>query len=77
MFVNTVRIESGSSFRGHLVMALKLLETPPEVGGIVIECGTWKGASTANLSLVCKLVGRRLKIYDSFQGISAPLGSIH
>ncbi len=58
-------------------MALKLLETPPEVGGIVIECGTWKGASTSNLSLVCKIVGRRLKIYDSFQGLSAPLGSVH
>ena len=73
MFVNTVRIESGPSFRGHLVKALKLLGTPPEVGGIVIECGTWKGASTSNLSLVCKLVGRRLKIYDSFQGLPAPL----
>ncbi|MEE8239130.1 MAG: TylF/MycF/NovP-related O-methyltransferase [Nitrososphaerales archaeon] len=73
MFVNTVRVESGSSFRGHLVMALKLLETTPDVRGIVIECGTWKGASAANLSLVCKLVGRQLKIFDSFQGLPAPL----
>jgi len=73
MFVNTIRIESGSSFRGHLVMALKLLETPPSVQGIVVECGTWKGSSAANLSLICKLVGRQLKIFDSFQGLPAPL----
>jgi len=69
MFVNTLRIESGSSYKGHLAMALKLLELPPTIVGDVIECGTWKGASAANLSLVCKIVSRRLLIYDSFQGL--------
>jgi O-methyltransferase len=38
----------------------------------VVECGTWKGASAANLSLVCRIVGRQLHIYDSFQGLPAP-----
>jgi len=51
------------------VMALKLLETPPEVVGDVVECGTWKGGSAANLSLVCRIAGRRLKVFDSFQGL--------
>ena len=72
-FVNTILIESGSSYRGHLVMALKLLEAPPGVRGVIVECGAWKGASAANLSLICKLVGRRLKIFDSFKGLPAPL----
>jgi len=50
-------------------MELKILETPPEMPGDIIECGTWKGGSAANLSLVCKIVGRQLKIYDSFEGL--------
>lgn len=69
MFLNNIRIPSGSSFAGHLAMALKILETPPDVKGDILECGTWKGASAANLSLVCKLVGRRLLVFDSFEGL--------
>jgi O-methyltransferase len=71
MFLNTLFVRTGTSFKAHLVMALKLLETAPEVEGCVVECGTWKGGSAANLSLVCRIVGRKLKIYDSFQGLPA------
>jgi len=69
MFRNTLRIRTGTSYKTHLVMALKLLETPPEVTGDVVECGTWKGGSATNLSLVCRIVGRRLQVFDSFQGL--------
>ena len=69
MFRNAHRIPTATSFKTHLVMALKLLETPPEVPGCVLECGTWKGGSAANLSLVCKITGRNLLIYDSFEGL--------
>jgi len=69
MFLNTKRIPVGTSYKSHLAMALKILETPPEVLGNVIECGTWKGGCAANLSLVCKIVGRKLRIYDSFEGL--------
>jgi O-methyltransferase len=72
MFRNSVRIRTGTSYKTHLAMALKILETPPEVAGDVIECGTWKGGSAANLSLVCRMVGRRLRIFDSFEGL--PVG---
>lgn len=68
-FLNTIRIQTGTSYKTHLAMALKLLETPPEIVGDVVECGTWKGGSAANLSLVCRIVGRKLKIYDSFEGL--------
>jgi hypothetical protein len=53
-------------------MAAKLLEVPPEVDGVVVECGSWLGGSTANLSLACDAVGRRLIVYDSFEGLPAP-----
>lgn len=69
MFMNTRRIRTGTSYKTHLAMALKLLETPPDVPGDVVECGTWKGGSATNLSLVCRIVGRNLRIYDSFEGL--------
>lgn len=73
MFRNTVMIRTGTSYKSHLAMALKILETPPDVRGDIVECGTWKGGSAANLSLVCAVVGRKLRIYDSFEGL--PPGS--
>lgn len=69
MFFNTLRLRTGSSYKSHLAMALKILETPPDIPGDVVECGTWKGGSAANLSLVCKITGRTLKIFDSFEGL--------
>jgi hypothetical protein len=50
-------------------MAMKLLEMSPDLPGDVLECGTWKGGSAANLSLVCRIVGRKLIICDSFTGL--------
>ena len=69
MLHNKLRIATATSFKAHLAMALKVLETPPEEEGCVVECGTWKGGSAANLSLVCEIVGRRLLIFDSFEGL--------
>lgn len=69
MFLNNRRIPTGTSYKVHLAMALKILETPPEILGDIAECGTWKGGCAANLSLVCKIVGRQLYIFDSFQGL--------
>jgi len=66
------KIQSGTSFRVHLVMLLKLLEISPEIKGDVIECGTWKGATACSLSLMCKLTGRKLIICDSFEGLPEP-----
>lgn len=71
MFLNKLRIPTGTSYKGHLAMALKIFETPPDVEGCVVECGTWQGGSAANLSLVCKIAGRKLRIFDSFEGLPA------
>src|ERR1051325_6915408 len=59
MLRNYQRIRTGTSFKAHLAMALKLFELPPEQPGDVVECGTWKGGSAANLSLACRIVGRK------------------
>ncbi len=68
----TRNVVTGSSWRAHLAMAVKLLEMPPDVEGVVVECGSFQGGSTANLSLVCDIVGRELIVYDSFEGLPAP-----
>ncbi len=74
---NTRAIESGTSPLVHLVLAREILSIPPEVKGDVVECGAWKGASAASLSLVCRITGRRLKVCDSFQGLPDDGGQLH
>ena len=64
MFRNTRRITTGTSYRAHLAVAAKLFLLPPSVPGAVVEYGCWKGGSTANLSLICDVVGRDLIVYD-------------
>ena len=69
MWRNTRRVPTGTSYRAHLAMAVKLLEIPPTAKGVVVECGCWQGGSTVNLSLICDIVDRRLVVYDSFEGL--------
>jgi O-methyltransferase len=71
-FWNNARVTSASSYRAHVVMAMKLLELPRSVKGDVVECGCYKGAMTVNLSIACKIAGRKLKVYDSFEGLPPP-----
>jgi O-methyltransferase len=69
MYRNTRRVPTGTTYKAHLAMAARLLETPPTTPGVVVECGCWVGGSSANLSLACDLVGRDLIVYDSFEGL--------
>jgi hypothetical protein len=68
MYRNTRRIYTAVSFRAHLAMAVKLFELPPSKA-VVVECGCFRGGTTANLSLACDVVGRELFVYDSFEGL--------
>jgi len=38
---------------------------------IMVEAGCWKGGSTAKFSLVCQLLGYKLHVYDSFEGVES------
>ena len=53
---NYTKMRSGTSWRAHLVMAMKLLETSPQTEGAIVECGCWKGGATVNLSLIAAIV---------------------
>jgi O-methyltransferase len=38
-------------------------------GEAMVEAGCWNGGSTAKFSLLCSLLGYKLFVYDSFQGV--------
>ncbi|WP_435153731.1 TylF/MycF/NovP-related O-methyltransferase [Haladaptatus sp. DFWS20] len=69
---NNVKIQTGSTFLEHLVIATKVLTIPRDEQGSLIECGCYKGGSTANLSLVAGLCNRPLEVFDSFEGMPEP-----
>jgi O-methyltransferase len=72
MWRTTRSVYTGTSYKAHLAIAAKLFEIPPDVEGVVVECGCFLGGSTANLSLACEITGRELVVYDSFEGLPAP-----
>lgn len=69
---NERQIIGASTFIEHLVMATHILKIPKAMKGSVVECGCFKGRSTASLSLVCKMCDRELEVFDSFQGLPEP-----
>lgn len=71
LYRTTRRVPTGISYKAHVAMAAKLLSTPPDVDGVVVECGSWQGGTTTNLSIICAAADRRLVVYDSFQGLPA------
>jgi O-methyltransferase len=66
---NARSVETLSSIKEHMALAATILAVPLEVQGDVVECGSYLGGSSVNISLVCDLVGRRLVIFDSFAGL--------
>jgi O-methyltransferase len=69
---NIKALETLSSIREHMELARAIFAVPRAVTGDVVECGCYLGGSSANISLVCKLAGRGLVIYDSFEGLPEP-----
>ena len=73
MIRNRQQILTCSHFLEHLIIATQILEVSPDVEGCVVECGSFKGGSATNLSLVCELCHRQLEVFDSFKGLPKPM----
>lgn len=58
-----------SMFFENLVLADAIFAIPNELSGCVAEFGSYKGISSANLSIACKVAKRKLLIFDSFRGL--------
>jgi O-methyltransferase len=46
-----------------------ILAVPATTSGMVVEAGCFKGGSTAKLSIATRLAGRRMVVFDSFEGL--------
>lgn len=62
-------IQSATSLETQITLAKYLLSLPKNKKGCVVECGSFKGASTATMSIICDIIGRNLIVYDSFEGL--------
>lgn len=63
------KIPTATSWLYYVLMAAVIFSIPKKIKGEVIECGSWKGGSSAILSIICDKVGRKLVVADSFAGI--------
>jgi predicted O-methyltransferase YrrM len=57
----------GSTPTDGLFLAELLINT--QADGAVVECGCYAGGSSAKLSIIAKLVGRTMTVFDSFEGL--------
>jgi O-methyltransferase len=69
---NSSRLGSASTFYEQLTIVQAILDVPRGADGVVAEFGCYKGWSTASLSLACRATGRRLVVFDSFEGLPPP-----
>ena len=60
-------IPIGSTLTDGIFLAEALLSMKAD--GMVVECGCYAGGSTAKLSIITKLLGKSLYIFDSFEGL--------
>ncbi len=60
-------IEMHSTPNDSLAIAEAALSA--SAGGDLVECGCFKGGSTATLSIIAASLGKRLLVFDSFEGL--------
>ena len=51
------------------ILVRELAQRRARAGECFVEAGCWRGGSTAKISLVCRLLGYQLHVYDSFEGV--------
>lgn len=69
---NQRHFKSLSTPAQQLWLCHELFKVSVHKRGDVAECGCYDGASTAILSIACKMVGRKLYVCDSFEGLPEP-----
>ena len=62
-------VECAHTLDEMLEVSGAILRLPRGTPGVIVEAGAFKGGSAAKLSLAAKLAGRKLIIFDSFEGI--------
>ena len=63
------KILSATNLNVQLHLIKNVLALPKEDKNVLVECGSYKGASSVALSIAAKITNRKLIIYDSFEGL--------
>jgi len=57
---------------GEMVEVMhQIFSIPAAKAGVIVEAGSFKGGSTAKISLAAKIANRKFFVFDSFEGIPA------
>jgi hypothetical protein len=64
-----LRVECGHNPKEALHIIEEIIEMPPDLDGVIVECGAFLGGSTAKLSHAVAITGRELVVCDSFEGL--------
>lgn len=62
-------INSASSIQALVTLMKQILSIPKNSSGVIVECGSFEGASSCVLSIGAQLIDKQLIIYDSFEGL--------
>ncbi len=68
---------SATSFGEQLCLVRTILNLPTERSGAIAEFGCYKGLSTVAISIAAKYAGRRVLVFDSFEGLPATDETVH
>lgn len=68
-YLISASVECAHSQQDILRLSEIVLSLPSSIKGCIVEAGAYKGGSAAKLSLLARLVGRSLVVFDSFKGI--------
>ncbi len=67
-----LRKDSASTFPEQLVLLDAILRINRSISGHIAEFGCYKGAASVILSIGAKITGRKLLVFDSFEGLPEP-----
>ena len=62
-------IDSATDINIHFLLLKTVLALNPKRPSTIVECGVFKGATSVVLSIGAKITGRKLILYDSFEGL--------
>jgi len=68
-YVISYKVDCPHTEHELLAVTKLILNLGAVVPGAIVEAGAYQGGSTAKLSLVAKLCGRKLAVFDSFEGM--------
>ena len=68
-YVISYKVDCPHTEHELLTVARRILNLGADISGIIMEAGAYHGGSTAKLSLVARLAGRELFVFDSFEGM--------